>query len=90
MTKRKIMSNEKNHNARTNKNCFTIVELCREHDINAKIARRRMRDAIKRDDERVINARVRDNVRDDMRVKHEFVDNAKNRKMILSIITNDR
>ena len=84
------MSNENNkHNARTNKNCFTIVELCREHSINAKIARRRMRNAIARDDERVIACRERDNVRDDMRVKHEFVDNAKNRKMILSIITND-
>jgi transposase-like protein len=82
------MSNE--HNARTTKNCFTIVELCREHDINAKIARRRMRDAIKRNDERVVNARVRDAIVDDQRVKHEFVDNKTNRKNILSIITNER
>ena len=86
------MKNEKieknTHVARTNKNCFTIVELCREHDIDAKIARRRMRDAIKRDDDRIVACRVRDNVRDDMRVKHEFVDNAKNSKMIFSFNTN--
>ena len=85
------MKNEKieknTHNARTTKNCFTIVELCRTHDLNAKIARRKMRDAIKRDDERVIACRVRDNVRDDMRVKHEFVDTKKNRELILSIIS---
>ena len=85
------MSNEtKNtHVAKTQKNCFTIVELCREHNINPKIARRRMRVATQRNDDRVVACRVRDNVRDDMRVKHEFVDNAKNRKMILSIILND-
>ena len=84
-------SNDENvHNARTQKNCFTIVQLCRENNIDAKIARRRMRDAIKRNDERVVNARARDNVVDDQRVKHEFVDNAKNRVAILSIITNKR
>jgi hypothetical protein len=77
------------NNARVAKNHFTIVDLCREHNINAKIARRRMRDAIKRNDERVVNARVRDNERDDSRVKHEFRDNAKNRASIMSIITND-
>ena len=85
------MSNENNtNNARTHKNCFTIVELCREHNFNAKIARRRMRDAIKRNDERVVKCIVRDNVRDDQRLKHEFHDTKKNREMILSIITNKR
>lgn len=78
------------HNARTQKNCFTIVQLCRENNIDAKIARRRMRDAIKRNDERVIVARERDNVVDDQRVKHEFRDTTKNRELILSIITNKR
>ena len=84
-------SNDENvHNARKHNNCFTTVQLCRENNIDAKIARRRMRDAIKRNDERVVNARARDNVVDDQRVKHEFVDNAKNRVAILSIITNKR
>ena len=85
------MSNEtKNtHIAKKRDKMFKIVELCREHNINAKIARRRMRVAIQRNDERVIECVERDNVRDDMRVKHEFVDNAKNRKLILSIIQND-
>lgn len=76
------------HHARNVKNHFTIAQIARELNVNEKIARRRFRDAIKRDDERVINARERDNVRDDMRVKHEFRDTQKNRELITSIITN--
>lgn len=84
------MSNEKNNtnNARAKNNHFTIAQFARELNIDAKIARRRMRDAIRRDDERVINARERDIERDDMRVKHEFRDTKRNRELIASIITN--
>ena len=89
------MSNENNnndndernvHNARAKNNCFTIADLSREHDINPKIARRRMRNAIKRNDERVVKSRQR-NENDDARVSHEF--NDKYRERILSIISND-
>ena len=85
------MSNEtKNtHIAKKRDKMFKIVELSREHNINAKIARRRMRVAIQRNDERVVECVARDNVRDDMRVKHEFRDTKRNRELILSIITND-
>lgn len=75
------------HNARNVNNHFTIAQLCREHNINAKIARRRMRDAIRRNDERVVACRKRNVERDDMRVKHEYHERYRDR--ILSIISND-
>ena len=83
------MSNENNkHNARSHNNHFTIAQLSRELNINPKIARRRMRDAIKRNDERIetINQRARETY-DDARVKHEYHDDA--RDIIVSIITNE-
>lgn len=76
----------RDNNARAKNNHFTIAQLSRELNINAKIARRRMRDAIKRDDERVVCARKR-NDNDDSRVKHEF--HVKYRDRIASIIAND-
>lgn len=81
------MSNENKNNARTKNNHFTIAQLARELNVNPKIARRRMRDAIKRNDDRVVKSRSRDIDRDDMRVKHEF--HEKYRDRIASIITND-
>lgn len=77
------------HNARARNNHFTIAQLSRDMNINAKIARRRMRDAIRRDDERVrdIAQRQRDVARDDMRVRHEYHDNV--RDIVASIIAND-
>jgi len=87
------MTNDTNntHNATSHDDHFTIVELCREFDINAKIARRRMRDAIRRNDERALRAiaqrRERDVTRDDMRVKHEFANDV--RDDVLSIIKRD-
>lgn len=80
------MSNNKN-NARVKNNHFTIAQLARENDINPKIARRRMRDAIKRNDDRVVKSRQRDIEKDDMRVRHEFPERYRDR--ILSIIKND-
>lgn len=81
------MNDNNNNNVRIKNNHFTIAQLSRELNIDAKIARRRMRDAIKRNDERVVNARKR-NENDDARVKHEFHD--KYRDRIISIITNAR
>ena len=85
------MSNENNnkHNARAIDNHFTIAQIARENNVNPKIARRRMRDAIRRNDERVetIAQRQRDITRDDMRVKHEYHEST--RYVVLSIITND-
>lgn len=78
------MSNE--HNARATNNHFTIAQIARELNVNEKIARRRMRDAIRRNDERVVACRKRNIERDDMRVKHEF--HEKYRDRIVSIITN--
>ena len=86
----KNMSNEKNNtnNARAKNQHFTIAQLSRDLNVDAKIARRRMRDAIRRNDERVIESRERDIACDDMRVKHEFRDTKRNRELITSIITN--
>lgn len=77
------------HCARAHNDCFTIAQLSRDNNIDAKIARRRMRDAIRRDDERVrdITQRQRDVMRDDMRVKHEYINDV--RDIVLSIIRND-
>ena len=84
------MKNDDNkHNAKNVKHHFTIAQLSRELNINAKIARRRMRDAIRRNDERVVECRARDIACDDMRVKHEFRDTKRNRELITSIITNN-
>ncbi|MHA1859133.1 MAG: hypothetical protein ACTSUU_06780 [Candidatus Thorarchaeota archaeon] len=85
-------NDEKNnvHNARAIDEHFTIAQLSREHNVDAKIARRRMRDAIRRNDARIetIAQRQRDVARDDMRVKHEYHEST--RDVVLSIITNTR
>ena len=85
------MSNEKNnkHNARAHNNFFTIAQLSRDLNIDAKIARRRMRDARKRNDERIekIDQRQRETY-DDSRVKHEYAN--EHIDVITSIITNER
>lgn len=77
------------NNARAHNDHFTIAQLSRDMNINAKIARRRMRDAIRRDDERVrdIVQRQRDIARDDMRVKHEYHNDV--RDIVASIIARD-
>ena len=73
---------------------FTIASIAREHNINEKIARRRMRDAIKRNDERALQCR--DDARAyhndtqttrDARLTHEF--NESLRDVVLSIIRRD-
>jgi len=81
------MSNSNNNNARpsTNKR-FTIADLAREHDINPKIARRRMRDAIRRNlAPEPCNAPA--NVVRDARLIHEFT--MSQRDAVLAIINRD-
>jgi hypothetical protein len=80
------MSKNTNNAKSKNDQFFTIAQLSRELNVNPKIARRRMRVAIAKNDDRVVQSRKR-NVNDDARVKHEF--NIKHRDRIASIITND-
>lgn len=80
------------HARATSKTRFTIAQLSRELSINEKIARRRFRDAIARNDERAIrarddsrNQRAINNVVRDARLTHEF--DASLRDDVIAIIT---
>lgn len=77
-------------NVRAHNDHFTIASIARDNNIDAKIARRRMRVATRRDDERALRAIARRrarNANDDARVKHEYHNDVFDD--VLSIISND-
>jgi hypothetical protein len=67
---------------------FTIADLAREKGISPKIARRRMRDALRRKpDETPHPLPSPDNVIRDARLRHEYAEDTKD--AILAIISRD-
>lgn len=81
------MSANKTHNAKASTNArFTVADLARELDVNPKIARRRMRDAMRRN-LAPIPANAPANFVRDARLRWEFT-NAQ-RDDVVAIISRD-
>lgn len=80
-------NNTRSRNARAmNAQRFTLCDVAREHNVNEKIARRRMRNAIARNDERVALLHELRNT-NDARVRYEF--DERERDIVRSIIVRD-
>ena len=75
------------NNAKPSTNArFTVADLAREHEINPKIARRRLRDALK-NNTAPIPANAPKNFVRDARLRHEFTESQ--RDAVLAIISRD-